>query len=221
MRIKKIIRSNRKTIALQVDSDTALIVKAPFNASDAIIEKVILKHYQWLVRKQKEILLRQTRFPKKKFVEGECFYFLGNKYNLRLVKEQKEVLTIKNHSFLLRKNHTNPREIFINWYKRMAQIKLPRSVARLAEQYGFSYNKISITNAEKQWGSCSHLGNLNFPWRLIMTPQQIIDYVIIHELVHLNIKNHSKIFWSKVKEYLPEYKMHRDWLKKNGHLSIF
>lgn len=218
MKIKKIIRSNRKSIALQVCNDTSLIIRAPFHATDAYIEKVILKHHQWLAKKQKEILLRQLKFPVKEFTEGESFFFMGKEYVLRLVCKQREPLVIRNNSFLLKENVTNPRVIFIGWYKKMARITLPGRVAIFANQFGFGYHKVSITNAQKQWGSCSHSGNLNFSWRLIMAPLRVIDYVIIHEMVHLDIKNHSKDFWKKVKDYLPEYKTHREWLKKNTHL---
>ena len=218
MKIKKIIRSNRKSIALQVCSDTSVIIRAPFHATDKHIEQVILKHHQWLIKKQKEILLRQLKFPVKEFTERESFFFMGKEYELHLVEEQREPLTINNHYFLLRKNSVNPREIFVSWYKKMARITLSERVAMFGGQFGFSYHKISITNAQKQWGSCSHVGNLNFSWRLIMAPLSVIDYVIIHEMVHLDTKNHSTYFWKRVKGYLPEYKTHREWLRKNSHL---
>jgi predicted metal-dependent hydrolase len=77
---------------------------------------------------------------------------------------------------------------------------------------------MDITNAQKRWGSCSHQGNLNFAWRLIMAPLPIIDSVVVHELVHLEVKNHSKAFWNKVEISHPQYKEHKDWLKNMGHL---
>ena len=77
---------------------------------------------------------------------------------------------------------------------------------------------MKITNALKTWGSCSHQGNLNFTWRLIMAPLNVIDYVVVHELIHLDEKNHSRIFWDKVEILIPEYKGYKEWLKKNGHL---
>ena len=190
MKIKKIIRSKRKTIALQVCSDTSLIIRAPFHATDEFIEKVILKHNKWLEKKQKEIILRDLKYPAKRFFDGEKFLFMGEKYRLYQVKEQKEPLILSKEHFFMIKNLSNPRDVFIDWYKKMARITLSERVAMLANQYGFSYHKISITNAQKQWGSCSHLGNLNFSWRLIMAPLLVIDYVIIHEMVHLDIKNH-------------------------------
>jgi len=218
MKIKKIIRSKRKTIALHVCEDTTLIIRAPFHMSDEIIYKVIFKHNKWLEKKKREILSRDSKFVKKEFVNGEDFLCLGEYYRLHLVKDQKKSLIFQGRYFLLRENLNNPRNVFIEWYKKMACEKIFQRVLWYAQEQEVKFNNIKITNAQKQWGSCSHLGNLNFTWRLIMAPLPVIDYVVVHELMHLNEKNHSKIFWNKVKILMPEYKKHKNWLKYNGHL---
>jgi hypothetical protein len=100
----------------------------------------------------------------------------------------------------------------------MAYEKISERVEWYAKMRGFKYNKINITNAQRKWGSCSYLGNLNFPWRLVMAPLSVIDYVVAHELVHLEDKSHSKSFWTKVKMLLSDYEKSKDWLKKNGYL---
>ncbi|MBE3127600.1 MAG: M48 family metallopeptidase, partial [Candidatus Atribacteria bacterium] len=110
------------------------------------------------------------------------------------------------------------KNIFIIWYKRRAYETISRRVRLYAQKRGFKYNKINITNARKRWGSCSHQGNLSFTWRLTMAPLPIIDSVVVHELVHLELKNHSKAFWNKVGILDPEYKEHKEWLKNNGYL---
>jgi len=217
LKIKKVIHSNRRTIALQVCDDTSLIIRAPFYTSNQTISEVILKHNKWLENKKKEIMIRNLKYPMKKFVNGELFFFLGNNYPLVLVKEQREQLSLSEGKFLLRENLNHPEDAFITWYKKMANKTVTQQVEVLAGKYKFEYNKISITHARKQWGSCSHSGNLNFSWRLMMTPLMVINYIIIHELVHLEIKNHSKNFWNKVEKYMPSYKTQKEWLKKNGH----
>jgi predicted metal-dependent hydrolase len=107
---------------------------------------------------------------------------------------------------------------FENWYKERAKALIPRRVSQLAAQYGFEYQRIRITSARTRWGSCSSRGTLSFTWRLVMAPEEMIDYVIVHELVHLHIHNHSKEFWTKVGLIMPGYKAKRLWLKKNGPL---
>jgi predicted metal-dependent hydrolase len=75
---------------------------------------------------------------------------------------------------------------------------------------------MSIREQKTRWGSCSKKGNLNFNWKLIMSPPWVIDYVVIHEICHLRHLNHSKEYWALVEYYMPEYKSAREWLKKNG-----
>jgi len=216
--IKKIIRSKRKTISLQVSDDTTLIVRAPFKVSDDIINRVILKHSDWIGEKKKEIQLRDIRFSKKEYINGEGFLYLGIYYRLRLVENQEIPLNFENEFFLSKKYLVNAKGIFIDWYKKKAYEKISERVKWYAQKRGFKHNRINITNAQKRWGSCSCCNNLNFSWRLIMAPLPVVDYVIVHELVHLDEKNHSKTFWNKVKMLMTDYKKHQEWLKKNGHL---
>ena len=84
--------------------------------------------------------------------------------------------------------------------------KFPKGADLYAKKRGLKYNKINITNAQKRWGSCSSKGNLNFSWRLVMAPLPVLDYVVIHELVHLEERNHGKSFWDKVKMLMPDHK---------------
>lgn len=220
MNMKKIIRSKRKTISLQVCDDATIIIKAPFGVSDEVIEKVILKHHRWLEKKKREILSQDLHFLKKEFVNEETFLYLGKTYPLKIVKSHMVdgYLVFKNNCFYLREDTGNSREAFIDWYKKEAYKKIVERVNWYAERIGFQYNQVKITYAQKRWGSCSHLNNLNFSWRLIMAPLPVLDYVVVHELVHLLKKNHSKAFWDKVRLIMPNYKKHRHWLKKHGYL---
>lgn len=216
--IKKVIRSKRKTISLQLSDDATLIVRAPFEVSEEIINRVILKHSDWIEKKKREIQLRDIKFSKKEFVNGEGFIYLGNYYRLRLVENQETPLNFENGFYLSKDHLVGAKGIFIDWYKKRAYEKISERVRWYAQKRGFKYNEINITNAQKRWGSCSCRNNLNFSWRLIMAPLPVVDYVIIHELVHLDEKNHSRVFWNKVKMLTTNYKKHQDWLKKNGHL---
>jgi len=83
---------------------------------------------------------------------------------------------------------------------------------------GIDYGKITIRDQDSRWGSCSSQGNLNFSWRLIKTPQEVLEYVIIHELAHIKHMDHSKQFWELVEQYDPLYREHRRWLRRNQGL---
>ena len=100
-------------------------------------------------------------------------------------------------------------------YKREARdIIIPR-VAEFAKKYGFTYNSVKITSAMTRWGSCTSKKNLNFTYRLALAPDEVRDYVIVHELCHLRQMNHSKKFWSEVEAIMPDYKQQEKWLKEN------
>lgn len=219
IKIEKIIRTKRrKTIALQITDDATLIVRAPFDVSDEIIMGVILKHKDWIEKKKKDIEERDPKFLPKEFVNGEGFLYLGRYYKLKIVENQKEPLIFRNGFYMSKDFLPMAKYVFIEWYKNKAAEKICERVRLYAKKRNFKYNKVNITDAKKRWASCSPNRNLNFSWRLIMAPLRVIDYVVVHELVHLEEKNHTREFWNKVKLLMPDYEKHRDWLKKYGYL---
>ena len=100
--------------------------------------------------------------------------------------------------------------------KAEAPKKIIERAAWYAKIMGVTYGRISIRAAKTRWGSCSGEGNLNFHWKLILMPPEILDYVVVHELAHRKQMNHSPLFWAEVEKVLPDYKARRAWLKENG-----
>lgn len=98
-----------------------------------------------------------------------------------------------------------------------AKIYFPKRCEELIQLTGGHYEKITIRNQKTRWGSCSQTGTLSFNYRLMMAPPEVIDYVIVHELCHLTHMNHSKAFWNKVADILPDYAKRKQWLKVHGH----
>ena len=216
--IEKIIRTKRKTIALQITDDAKLIVKAPFEVSDETIFRVVRKHISWITEKKKEIQSRDPKFSSKEFVSGEGFLYLGRYYKLEIVDGQEELLRFENKFYLSRSALPDAKKVFIDWYKKKAYEKISERVRFYSQRSGIKYNKVNITDAQKRWGSCSPKGNLNFSWKLIMAPLSVIDYVVVHELAHIEEKKHSKSFWVKVKIMMPDYEKYKNWLNENGYL---
>ncbi len=93
---------------------------------------------------------------------------------------------------------------------------IPVRTEHYAKIMGLSYGRVTIRKQRTRWGSCSSKGNLNFNCLLILTPPEVMDYVIVHELCHLMEMNHSKAFWTKVEEIMPYYRENRKWLKEKG-----
>ncbi len=103
---------------------------------------------------------------------------------------------------------------------KQAKAIIPQRAEYFAKIMGVKFNRISIKLQVSRWGSCSAKGNLNFNCLLMLCPQEVQDYVIIHELCHLKELNHSQKFWNEVAKYCPDYKAHKQWLKVNGTMLI-
>ncbi len=102
--------------------------------------------------------------------------------------------------------------LLYGWMKKQAGRHISRKVEHYARQIGVKYNRIGIRNQKARWGSCSRLKNLSFNWRLIMAPEAVLNYVVIHELCHLKMMNHSRDFWKLVEKYCPDWKPLKNWL---------
>lgn len=120
------------------------------------------------------------------------------------------------------KNNRNEyiREALTKWYRLYAARIYEDRTKYYAEKLKVSYNRITVKEQKTRWGSCSSKGNLNFNWRVIMAPIEIVDYLVVHELCHLIHMNHSKDFWALVESILSDYEKRQLWLKENGNKLI-
>jgi predicted metal-dependent hydrolase len=212
--IDKIIRSKRRTIALVITKDATLEVRAPLRAPLELIKQFVAKKRSWIEKKIDLMSKRRKRILPKEFVDGEEFMYEGNIFKLQ-AGDCKEI-SMFDVLYFPRKFLPQAKRHLTIWYKNRALEKIVERVKHYASITQLQYKSIKITNAKRRWGSCSAKGSLNISWRLIMARPDILDYVVVHELVHLVEMNHSRSFWNKVQKILPDYKRHRDWLKQNG-----
>lgn len=213
--INKLVRSKRRTIALIVERDGSLTVRAPRRAAIVDIQSFILEKQEWIVRTQ-ERFKSVVEAPKKEYQDGETFLLLGHEYGLTLVKPQRPALKFENGFTLGHTAQHSGERLFTQWYKNEAYRIIAERTGVYSARYGFSPKQVKISSARTRWGSCSPDGTLNFTWRLVMAPLEVIDYVVVHELSHLRVKNHSNRFWQEVEKILPEYKDRRKWLRVHG-----
>ena len=211
----EIIRSGRKTIAVEVTTEGEVLVRAPLRLARREVAAFVDRHRGWIARKLAQAEAQRERQSPRQFVQGESFPFLGEMIRLRLV-EGAEYLRRDNGEFLLGADLV-PRApaLFRTWYRARAREILEERVERFARRMGVVVRGVRITDAKQRWGSCSPAGTLNFAWRLVMAPEGIIEYVIVHELAHLIEMNHSRRFWETVGRVLPDYAVRRAWLRKN------
>lgn len=212
----RLVRSKRRTLALVIERDGTLIVRAPLRMAEAEVRRFVEAKRNWIERKQaeaaKEALIHHQ------FADGELFPFLGKMFPLRLVPDPAPALVMDGASFRLsRSRQTDGLALFVDWYRAQARSYIAARLEYFSHSHNMKPAGLRISSARTRWGSCSRKGMLSFTWRLVMAPPEVVDYVIVHELAHLREMNHSPVFWALVEKMLPDYKQRRAWLKKNGH----
>ena len=177
-----VIRSNRKTIALQVNPDLTVTVRAPKRMADREIRLFVQEKEHWIRRHVEQLRQRTEQYDKQGW---------------------------KPLSYAE-----------LNELADKALAYIPERVAYFAEKIGITYGRLTIRNQKTRWGSCSSKGNLNFNCLLMLTPPEVIDYVVVHELCHRKEMNHSKAFWDEVSHVMPDYEKARAWLKSEGDMIM-
>lgn len=214
--------ARRKTVELSVGRDGEIILYAPNSADqeklESLVQGKLLWIYQQLGRKEEEL----HKMPEKEYVSGEGFYYRGRKYRLKLLDtglslRKGERLSFQGGRFLLRRSvAAMGREAFIDWYTKRAAEWIPQRLQLLKGRVGIESESIEICDLGFRWGSCTEKGKLLFHWRLILLPPEQIDYLILHELVHLHEHNHGPAFYERLRRAAPEYEKHEEWLRRNG-----
>jgi predicted metal-dependent hydrolase len=212
-------KRRRKTISLHIKEDGRVVIYVPYHTPKGEIERFIKEKESWVIKKisEKERSIKETE---KAFIPGEKFLYLGESYPLEIGDTHYRGLPLKLSfgKFVLDKDRLEEaRDLFIHWYKREAKEKIEGRVHYFSNRLQLFPKGLKITSAKYRWGSCSRDSRLSFSWKIIMAPLSIIDYVLIHELVHIKEKNHSKRFWTYLETILPDYRKHRFWLKENGY----
>jgi predicted metal-dependent hydrolase len=156
------------------------------------------------------------------YLSGEKFLFMGKNYPLTYDKQRKKSIDFDGEKFIIDLKHRQKaEELFIKWYKTKARQIFHEKLESFSKETGLRYNALKINSAKSRWGSCSSKKNLNFSYRLIMTPEFVIDYVLLHELAHTVEMNHSKKFWEIVASIYPDYQKAEQWLKNNSYTIDF
>lgn len=182
--------SRRKSLAMKFSREGVLIVKVPMGIQKQYILDFLHKKEKWIYRQYTMLQKRgNSHFEIKK---GETISFRG-----KSIQVEDPVKTKK-------------------WLIEEARKEIHKKAMYFSEQIGVTYNRIAIREQRTRWGSCSTKSNLNFNWKLILMPEEILNYVIIHELIHLIEMNHSSRFWNLVGYYCPKYKEYKAWLKTHG-----
>ncbi|MBQ1948134.1 MAG: M48 family metallopeptidase [Clostridia bacterium] len=212
MEYKK-IESRRKTVSIHVTVDGALVVRCPIGFSDNRIKDLIEKNRG----KIEDAIKKAQSVDKPEVMKGkppEVLYFLGESYTIMPMPGRR--VAMQDHAFIVPQGAENHFiEIFL---KEEAKRYLTEKTKEWAQRVGKSPTNIKITSAARRWGSASTKNHICYPWRLMLLPPHLIDYVVVHELSHLWEHNHSAAFYQRLESILPDYKERekeiRDWEQK-------
>lgn len=203
--------------------DGLVEVRAPFEIEQKEIDSFILQKNSWINKKLS--LQKSIKKPtRKKFKNEENFQFLGKNLKLKItISENKKsyiddkfiYLVLKNNKENFKEKIKEKLEIF---FRETAKDIFKNKTLDEAKKIRVTPKKIIVRSYKRRWGSCSYKKDISYNWKLIMAPEKIIHYVVIHELCHLIHFNHSRDFWKSVGKILPDYKSSKEWLKLNQHL---
>ena len=209
-----LIRSDRKTLSIEIDREGGLIVRAPRRMDKATIERFLESRAEWIDEKRRLVRERRAAVVSENPDQPQTVWFHGSQ--LRLLQHEEQRVEIRDDALIVPQSWTQAH--LRAWLKQACKLDLQLRVPAAAATLGVQPTGLHVTEAKTRWGSCSSKNSLNFSWRLIFCPPEVMDYVVIHELCHIRHKNHSAAFWALVAQYDPQYETHRAWLGSHAAL---
>ncbi len=212
-------RSPRRTsMQITVDRGGELVLSAPDSCPERTMAAFVREKRVWIFTKlaEKEALWRLA--PPKQYVSGEGFPYLGRSYRLLLVSEQDVPVRLAQGRFMLRRRDADEgRRHMVAWYATHARRWITRGVQRYEARLGVQPHGVVVQDLGYRWGSCGKSGKLYFHWRSILLPPRIVDYIVVHELVHLREPHHTPEFWKQLERAMPDFAVRKEWLAENAH----
>ncbi|MEH2325747.1 MAG: SprT family zinc-dependent metalloprotease [Nostoc sp.] len=210
--------SKRRSVGITVERDGKLVLASPPEVPIETLERIVLDKRYWIYSK---LLKKESLNPPvsvKEYVSGEGFYYLGRSYRLKIVElaQQPSLRLYQSRFELQRPAQTQGREHFIYWYREHLQLIVEQQITALVKRVPTLPRSVQVRELGNRWGSCGHKGDLYFHWRVAMLPREMIEYLAVHELVHLIEPDHSSAFWHLVERIVPDYLERKQWLAENG-----
>jgi predicted metal-dependent hydrolase len=208
---------SRTTLQMTIERGGELIVFAPSGCETAVVADFVRKKRSWIYTKlaEKDALRHPT--ATKQYVSGEGFPYLGRSYRLLLVDNQTVPVKLDEGRFKMRRSAVpDARDHLVAWYTAHAQPWLAQRVERFARRAGAAPARIVVRDLGYRWGSCGSDGTVNFHWKSVLVPPRIVEYVVAHEVTHLQEPLHSMSFWLRVERVMPDFADRKRWLAENG-----
>jgi predicted metal-dependent hydrolase len=190
--------------------------------TDIDAQELVDDNARWILKKWRKYEEHLEQAPSRRFEPGEAFPYRGNDLSIKVRDVDESHVT--EDAFVLSADAVDDsgiRDTLEELYRCEARSLFQFRIKYYADQMGVTPGKLELRNQRTRWASCSPQRTLSFNWRLVMAPDDVIDYVVVHELAHLREQNHTRRFWSIVRKFDPEYETHIDWLTENSSKLIF
>ena len=213
-------RSARRTsVQITVDRGGELLLLAPESCSTEVMESFVREKRFWIYTKLAVKDALGPTVPTKQFVSGEGFPYLGRSHRLQLVDAQDVPVKLERGRFkMLRSAAEKGGAVahMVRWYVERGQFWLEKRVELFQRRVGVEPTRVTVQDLGYRWGSCGKGGRLFFHWRAVLLPPPVIEYVVVHELVHLIEPHHGAAFWRRVERAMPDFSGRKQWLDEKG-----
>jgi predicted metal-dependent hydrolase len=184
------------------------------------VEPLVREKQAWIERTLQRIEIARREFPPPRLEHGGEVPYLGERLALNVRRERG-----RTRSHVRRVGSTlhvalgeqSLRDALESWYRRRARVEVESRLDAAVARAGTRYTTLSIRGQRTRWASCSSSGAMSFNYCLLLAPAEILDYVVEHEVAHLELHDHSRRFWSLLAERYPEWRAREDWLRRHGH----
>jgi len=220
----------RTTVSIAIDPTEGVLVTAPEPAPVARLDRIVQAKASWISQRLKGQSDRPPAPSLKEFVSGESFLYLGRQYRLKLdVDAPPRPLRLEGGWLRLPIPRHMPEEhrgafvraALVDWYELQARKRLPERLRAWSKKLGVSAPDLVITEPQKRWGSATSAGTVRLNWRIVQAPLALIDYVVAHELTHLQYPNHTREFWASLGRLMTDYESRKRKLRMLGAQTVW
>lgn len=217
-------KRKRKTISIQIDINGDIKVVAPVNVNKQYISDIVLKKGKWILETREKVLKNMNEKVIREIKDGSTFLFLGKEYPLQLIYDYslKYIEVSLNEcegKFVIKANTDDKEKIkkeLEKWYRSKTMEIVLEKIKKYENKFKNKVTEVKVKEQKRRWASCTYKNAILFNWRCSMAREDVVEYIVVHEMCHFDYKNHSKDFWNRVAGIMPDYKEKHEYLRKNG-----
>lgn len=217
-----------KTVALRIEGARDVLLLAPRGAPVARLDAIVRAKARWILAQLRTTSDRPPPSNGREFVSGETFVYAGRQHRLRVVVARTESVSLEHGRLVVRVQarggrvaSRRVRALVVTWYRARAEKRTQDTVAAWAPRVGVRPTRVCVVDQRSRWGSCSSAGELRFNWRIVGASKRLVEYVVVHELVHLLHADHTPAFWRRLGEVMPDYEGRRARLRELGDRLVW